>query len=353
MSDRAPALVAAVLVCALVAGSVARATTPPKRGLVVGISGRATGEVPSEDAPRPRRTRPGEQAPPPVESARVLGLLDTVDEGDILGLADGATLWLLERPSTLWRLVGPAQYTLGPRGIKALQGAPSGLAPTHFVLEGLTEDASELGLAWRARELPDDRSLPSGDDGSGAVPRETAVMDARPTLVWRQGRSGERFTAAFWRLDEDGQLAPLERWASLETPRLRPWQALPRGAFVYWRLTGQDGAVGAPDAAWIYVMTTDEVEAVRSDLKALDQARALRPEASEALNVIEAWTRERHGLLEDAAAAYEEMSVGRESGSPTFSEHLQALSRRILYEPRERRGSPAVGGQPAPEPTLP
>jgi hypothetical protein len=318
---------------------------------VVGLSGRATSEARSEPVPRQRRVRRGEQAPAPEESSRVIGLLDTVEQGETLGLADGSTLWLLERPNTLWRLMGPARYALGPRGIKASAGAPGGLAPLRMALEGLTEDASESGTAWRQRPLPDDRSVQAGAESTEPMPRETAIVDPRPTLAWQTGNAGERYTVALWRLDDDGQLVPLERWASLQTARLRPWQALPRGAFVHWQLAGQDGVgpTGAPDSAWLYVMTAAQVEALRSDLEALDLARAQRPEAAEALEVVEAWTRERHGLLEDAATAYRALGARRDLDSPTFTAHLQALARRVLSEPRERRGSPAAEATPAPQ----
>ncbi|MEZ4267068.1 MAG: hypothetical protein R3F39_11885 [Myxococcota bacterium] len=347
----------AALACvgALTAGDAARAVVPPRAGVIVGLSGRAMAAPRSAPASKGRRPARGAPTPAPEAAPRVLDLLDLVEVDEALEVSDGSTVWVLERPNTLWRLMGPASYRFGARGPRPAGGASDQLAPVRFAIAELTDDASAPAFEWQREPRPDDRSLPPGAEDSGLIPRETAIVDPRPTLAWRPGQPGERHTAALWRLEADGGLVPLERWESLETPRLRPWQPLPRGAFIYWRLAGQDAMTTSrtPDSAWIYVMRADEVEAVQSDQRALDRARAEFPEASVALALVEAWTLERHGLLDSAAAAYQTIAARRDLESASLAARIEALTRRELIAPRERRAARERDRQPPDEHAAP
>jgi hypothetical protein len=342
-------LVAVVLLSAGTWASAAEATDGAA-GLVVGLSGRATLEVRPAAGGADKRGRRAEPSAPEGSGPRVLDLLDALTAGDVVGVAEGSTLWVLERPSTLWRLMGPARFTFGERGVSgpALEAA----RPSRFELEGLTELPADAVLAWHSQPAPPDRSAPAAAREPELSPSETAIRQPRPALAWTPGPVGERRSLGLWLLEAGGAIVPLERWDNLQTPSLTPWQALTPGTFVHWRVTPQDdGALARePLSAWVYILTPAEAEAADAALAALGRARARWPEASDAIAVIRAWTEERHGLLEDALAGFARVAAERAEPSPRLDAHVRALRGRALTAPRSGRGAETAPGAPATAP---
>ncbi|MCB9727766.1 MAG: hypothetical protein H6746_04670 [Deltaproteobacteria bacterium] len=322
----------------------------PVAGLVAGVSGKVT-VTRARAQPREARTPRAAAGVLADGAERPVVLLDGVDAHDSLSVAEGATLWLLERPSTLWRLAGPGVYALGERGVTTLSAGPTAAVPSSLELTGLTESDEERGPSWQ-RQVPvvDQCPLPE-PEGRDLSPRETAVRSRRPTLSWLVRGGARRHLVATWRLGPEGSLVPLERWDNVETPALTPWLELAPGSFVTWTVRGQggDGSDQPPESTWLYVMTDAEIDAADADLRAISAARPGLRVAAEALDLIEAWTLQRHGLLDEALEHYRHLLARQARRDPGLVVQIEALERRVLTEPRARRAR-ALGEEDPREP---
>lgn len=288
------------------------------------------------------------------EEARVLWVDGTAEEVSINGerrdlmtgdgvvqqrisVADGASLWLLDRTRSILHVRGPGTYLSIGGVIRSANDAGSEpfARSAAFFIPPPVEDAPGTILG-----------VPDGTPASHleGTPRHTMVAEGQPLLRWAVAGPEVSYDLVLEQRQLDGSMRPVERWRGMRGGVHAPPSRLVPGRWYRWTVsrTGwidRDGITAAVDplrTSWFRVLPAKAHARVRAQLEECDALEdagdQARPGLASAAAVLRVEILEAHGLFQDAEDAWAALARAHPD-DPGIARRLQRMQHRSIRPP--------------------